>query len=300
MIPTHFDEGHTMNTGLILHGDLEAQCKLLAAVAVARPKFKKVIKDTEGQIGNVKFKYANLAVLVEAAEEALAEQGVGVMQFLTDSSEEGRCLLTTIFAGHGAQIQARLSFTHPENVKEFGKLTTYLRRYAYQAAFVLDGDQDADQDGQANYPVGKRREPPRAPQPPQYPRHDAYESREVAREEKPRQPARPSSRPAPSQSAPPQQLKLSSVPPRQQTINPPDNKTSVRPPPIEDDGSPPTVDQLQTLRTLAVELNLSKVAVAQLCLDRYKSSAKTITSVQAEDLLGYFRGLRDDHQEVAS
>lgn len=267
-----------MENGLILFGELPEQCKLFTAVAAARPKFKRVLKDTEGQIGHVKFRYANLAVLVEAAEEALAEQGVGVMQFLTDSQEEGRCVLTTIFAGHGAQIHSRLSFSHPGDVKEFGKVTTYLRRYAYQAAFVLDGDLDADSDG-SPAPMQKRREPPSPPKPQQ---------------EQYRQPARASSRPAPAA-----QMKLSSVPPRQTTINPP-AKTSVRPPPDIDDGSPPTVEQLQTLRTLAIDLSLSKVAIAQLCMDRYQRSAKDITAVQAGDLLDYFRGLLDQGQEAAS
>ena len=245
---------------LRLIGSLEQQSALFTAIAKARPSFGTVAKSIEGQIGHQKFKYADLHSLVEASAKPLGEQGIAVMQSFTGPSSDGKCVLTQIVAGHGAQIHATLRFTQPADIKEFGKVGTYLRRYAYQAAFVLDGDRDADQDGDRPAMYERRREPP-VPQ------------RNQGRQPPPqRQPAPPPQRPVErpeTEKAPPGQLPLSSAPPRQ-SVAPPANgsarpaaRSSMLPPP-----NAPTdemiAEQRAELRQVAVDKNLTQMRAAEL------------------------------------
>src|SRR5688572_23183791 len=127
-------------------GSPDNVAKLDAALAEARKKFLPVSKGTSGQIGNQKFKYTPLAELTEATTPFLLEKEVHVMQFLCSSPIEGKHRLTTRVAGHGASITSHWDFEPASDLKELGKQTTYLRRYAYNALFILDGEKDADAD----------------------------------------------------------------------------------------------------------------------------------------------------------
>lgn len=202
------------------HGD---PSKLFEAIAKARASFSPVHKDRAGQTGHQHFQYAPLANLVEASVPALSAQGVVTMQFITTPANIGlRHRLTTIVAGHGARIESHIDFTPAvrrdggDDIKEYGKQTTYLRRYAYNALFILDGVEDADDDAettrggvapqqrpqqQAKPAPQKQREAP-APSQPQ-----RAQEQPKAAPQQPAQQARPSERPpaqAPAQAAPSQ------------------------------------------------------------------------------------------------
>ncbi|MEE9220004.1 MAG: hypothetical protein V3U34_00505 [candidate division NC10 bacterium] len=112
--------------------------ELLTALAVASGEFTEVKKDTKGQIGNQTFMYTTLAGLRDATRPALAKQKIATFQSLNKG------MLTFILAGYGARIESDLEFTPQGDVKEFGRQTTYLRRYQYNAFFELDGVEDAD------------------------------------------------------------------------------------------------------------------------------------------------------------
>lgn len=141
---------------LVINGDVQQVCKLLEAVGKARLKFKGLARDTEGQAGNNTFKYMPLGTLVKAVEEALTSEGVGFLQPMHSVNAE-TCCITTILSGFDSSIVSEVIFDRPRGFKdkydnanfqkdcqEFGRVSTYQRRYALQSILVLEGDSDAD------------------------------------------------------------------------------------------------------------------------------------------------------------
>lgn len=121
--------------------------KLFEVIAKARKGFGEVTKGREGQVGNQKFKYSTLSDLTNASTAALSDAGVATMQFISVSPVQGHDRITTIVAGHGARIETYLDFKADPNPQTYGKQSTYMRRYAYNALFVLDGVPDQDDAG---------------------------------------------------------------------------------------------------------------------------------------------------------
>lgn len=154
--------------------------ELLTALAAASGEFTEVKKDTKGQIGNQTFMYTTLAGLRDATRPALAKQKIASFQSLNKG------MLTFILAGYGARIESDLEFTPQSDVKEFGRQTTYLRRYQYNAFFELDGVEDADapnagRSDQRSEPA-KRRTPPQ-PKEQQRPSSRAQQAEKPAAEQ---------------------------------------------------------------------------------------------------------------------
>lgn len=145
-----------------IEGDPQDQRVFFEKWAAAQADFNRVIKDSEGQIGNQRFKYANLATLREASLPALNKHGFALFQFITGAGRDQH-LITTMVAGHGCKLTARVAFDvdNLQSTKDYGKVTTYIRRYAYQALTFLDGDTDADESGHVDY--NRRQTPPAAP-----------------------------------------------------------------------------------------------------------------------------------------
>lgn len=125
---------------------------LWVAMGKARVGFERVTKSIEGQTGQQKFRYASFAQLSAAMVEPLAEQGLAILQMITTPSDGLGCI-TTLLAGHGAELWIVTRFSTAENehgfqatLKDFGAQTTYLKRYQLQAIGFIEGDRDADQD----------------------------------------------------------------------------------------------------------------------------------------------------------
>lgn len=193
---------------------------LMSALATAQGAFKPVLKNRKGQEGHQTYKYAELHVLWDAIREPLSANGITILQPLVSSPLGGdKHRLTTIVAGHGAMLLSHIDFdpgmTVDERgkgtIKTYGKLTTYLRRYALNALMGLDGEPDADEapergesrgevrrDGsqkqrQAPQPAPRQSAPPPAAKPPEKPA--------PAPEQAP--PPREEPRPAPQDEPPP-------------------------------------------------------------------------------------------------
>lgn len=262
------------NPQLQFIGELDAQNELFKAVAAAKAEFAAVSKETEGQIGNVKFRYADLHALVEATRGPLSKHGVAVMQFLNGNGES--CVLSTVIAGHGAQIRSAITFLRAGDVKEFGKVTTYLRRYAYQAALLLDGDRDADS-GDAQLPQ-KRREPP-----PVQRVQERTEERAAAKPAPPTEPAQ-----APRHSTMPPRNQSSRVPPRD--TKPPESQRS-----LSYDGAP-SADQKLLLRTLLLDKGWNKVRVGEFCFERFAVQPHQMTQAHISEFIHYLQ--ESDHAEA--
>lgn len=155
-------------------GDPDALRELFAAIAAARGEFLPIAKDIEGQFQNRKFKYSDLDALTKASMSALSKYKVAVMQF------PFRDRVTTVVAGCGATIKWTLETGEPSDMKDMGARQTYARRYSYQGAFVLAGDEDLDQQANNSAPMQKR-SAPQAPPP-----------REAPQRPEPKRPAAPS------------------------------------------------------------------------------------------------------------
>lgn len=130
-------------------GSDDAVSKLFVAMATARKKFGAIVKDKKGQKGHQGFKYAPLVNLTAATIEHLSDAGVGVNHFIVTSPTIGMHRMVQVVSGHGARIESYLDFAPQEDSQEYGRQTTYLRRYLYNALFVLDGAPDADEPGGA-------------------------------------------------------------------------------------------------------------------------------------------------------
>jgi hypothetical protein len=127
--------------------------KLLEAIGVASKSFLPVPKNADGQIGQQRFKYTPYHMVMRCVRPALAEQGVTITQPL--STQDGKAISTLMVSGHGAIIMSIFEFSGKyektgkdgkvsEDPQEFGKNSTYYRRYQLQSFFGLEGDKDAD------------------------------------------------------------------------------------------------------------------------------------------------------------
>lgn len=146
-VPRPREEEANPTPALRFVGDPKSVAALFEAIAKARKEFGSVTKGREGQIGNQRFKYSPLGTLTDASMAPLCSAGVVPMQFITASPTPGHERLTTLVAGHGARIESYIDFKPDPSVQLYGKQTTYLRRYAYNALFVLDGVPDQDEKG---------------------------------------------------------------------------------------------------------------------------------------------------------
>jgi len=193
------DEKPSDSVKLELVGTAEQQAALFDALAKASGEFTQIVNEATGQIGHRNFTYADLDVLVKATRPALAKNGIIVLQPMNGPDHLGNHRISTIVAGHGAQLRAHTDYRRSGDLKEWGKQTTYIRRYGYRGMFVLDGSDDAD-NGQPEEPARQQARPT----PPAGPPKDA----------KPKQPPRAETKPAeaPKQSTPPPPPKAQTAP----------------------------------------------------------------------------------------
>jgi len=262
-------------SGLVFEGTIDAQQKLIEAIAAARLEFGDIDKDRTGQYGNQRFKYATLGLLVAATAKPLADRGVVVMQNFVSCADPSRQRLTTTIMGHGARITSSIEFSPREAkedgtnrsfewIKEYGKLRTYLRRYEYQTLFLLDAEPDADE---AGMPTERREEPRReAPRPEPRPEPRQRQARKEERKEEPRQETLPASPPPP----PPESKPLSFDKPMQREEPPRDEMaeklSTVAEPKVElDEDGPTDEDMLGKLLELQRALGMGRIQLAQTC-----------------------------------
>lgn len=124
----------------------DATAQLYAALAKAQGAFSPIKKDRDGQTGNQKFKYADFDQLIAATRPALVENGLAVIQLINSGADGSSSIETRLVHQSGACVTAVLTIARPnfERVQDFGKLISYLRRYAYSAILCLAADDDED------------------------------------------------------------------------------------------------------------------------------------------------------------
>ena len=148
---------------------------LYAALAKAQAGFTAIQKDRDGQAGHQKFKYANLAQLIEATRPALTANGLAVFQLISTNDDGKHVISTALAHDSGIAITTRVVVANAnfDRIQDYGKVVTYMRRYAYSAILCLAADDEADVDdmpleGACNKPAPAA-EAPVAPDKPDYP-----------------------------------------------------------------------------------------------------------------------------------
>jgi|SRR4030095_1770716 len=127
--------------------------KLYEELAKAQAEFLAVPRQSAGQVGLQKFKYAGYATIMRCVRPALSKYGITILQPL--HWRDDKAITTTILAGHGASVSSSFAFeaefkrkqkdgTIVNDPQEFGRAHTYYRRYQLQSMLGIEGDKDAD------------------------------------------------------------------------------------------------------------------------------------------------------------
>lgn len=278
-------------------GTPEAQAKLVEAIAGAMLEFGQVERSGSGQIGNRRFDYAPLVQYTKATRKALAGKGVITLQGIHTSPlaspERKLHRLTTQVRGHGAGLIIELDFRPPaststkvddssevKDTQEWGKLTTYLRRYHYATTFVLDGDPDLDEGGdQAPAPEPQKSRTPPTPK-----------SQPLVREPKPESRPTPQAAPKPAEPKPEPKPELKTSVPTAELQRVVDEGTKAA---ANGNGSGmehmSDEDIRLELRKIAVELGHNATTAQRRCIAITGKPREELDRAGAEALLAGFR-----------
>jgi hypothetical protein len=150
---------------------------LVAALAAAQAEFSSITRNREGQLGNRRYKYADLAEVLTAVNPALTKHGIAhVHRF--EQTPEGRTLLVTELLFGEEKLSSALPLPMAgQSLQDIGRAITFLRRYALGA--LLDICPEDDDDGASARDI----EPPPRPSPPRQitpPRQPVREGRYAA------------------------------------------------------------------------------------------------------------------------
>ena len=147
----------------------ESIAELMKALAKAQSRYTKVMKDARNEFQ--KYDYATLASILEAVRDALSENGIALMQGLSDI-EPAEVLQTIKANGRDEGVPQKLPgvkvkawtelrfgdefvrtenwwFTAKTDPQAMGSLQTYARKYQLQALVGCAPDQGTDDDGQS-------------------------------------------------------------------------------------------------------------------------------------------------------
>jgi hypothetical protein len=125
---------------------------LVAARAKSAAKIKSIVKDKSAKVESRKeggrsysYQYADLADVLDAVEDALAENGLAIFQTTRDRGRDGTYLLTTLAHESDQWVAGEIRLRNTEGGPQvLGSEMTYLRRYAVLAVLALAPEQDDD------------------------------------------------------------------------------------------------------------------------------------------------------------
>lgn len=120
--------------------------EIAAALSAAQSEFPTITKTHEGQLGNRKYKYADLADIKEATKGPLAKNGLAIVSAPEFTKDEFR-LSSKILHKSGQWIGSTYPLPGGLTPQETGSAITYGRRYVVSA--LLDIVTEDDDDGAA-------------------------------------------------------------------------------------------------------------------------------------------------------
>lgn len=124
--------------------------ELAGALAKAVPSFAALVRNRvshfakKGKDGKPIPDYADLAQCHKAAAKALAEQGLAVVQTLTNNMEGEIVLCTQLLHSSGQYIESLIPIKNATSPQQLAAAVTYARRTAYCAMVGLAADDDDD------------------------------------------------------------------------------------------------------------------------------------------------------------
>lgn len=145
---------------------MNAQSKIEAGslhsdMAQAFAKIEGATKSAAGQVGQQRYKYADLGSVIDAIKPALIEHNLFYLQHC-HPAENGVCVETVLYHAGGDQVSLGKLFVpaNKHDAQGFGSALTYARRYALVTAFCVPTEDD---DGSAASRHAPRAEPVEQP-----------------------------------------------------------------------------------------------------------------------------------------
>lgn len=126
---------------------MENKNELIKALIEAEKDFSKIELNKIGQVGNHKFKYADLTSVFNATKPALRKNGLKVIGVIEVTENGDNMLCMTLFHVSGQQLTSKIKL--PSNVTkstEVGSILTYMRRYLYSTLLGVAAEEDVEGD----------------------------------------------------------------------------------------------------------------------------------------------------------
>lgn len=121
----------------------KVEASIASAYVAAFAEIEAATKDVEGQVGQHKYKYADLSSVIAAIKPALINHDLAFTQ-PCEPSEEGVTVRTVLHHANGETLDLGSLFV-PANKRDaqgFGSALTYARRYALVSAFGVPTEDD--------------------------------------------------------------------------------------------------------------------------------------------------------------
>lgn len=136
-----------------MNKQINVEASLHSAMAAAFAEIDAATKGATGQVGNQKYKYADIGAVIESIKPALINHGLYFTQ-RPEPSENGITIETVISHSGGEEVSLGKLFVpaNKSDAQAFGSALTYARRYALVTAFgvpVEDDDGNAAREGQS-------------------------------------------------------------------------------------------------------------------------------------------------------
>lgn len=116
---------------------------LHSAMAAAFGEIEAATKSAPGQIGQQKYKYADLGSVIDAIKPALIQHGLFFTQH-PEPTDHGICIETLLHHSGGESLSLGKLFVpaNKQDAQGFGSALTYARRYGLQTAFGVPTEDD--------------------------------------------------------------------------------------------------------------------------------------------------------------
>ena len=132
----------------------ETMSASIEALAVALSKAQAAIENVEKDTQGYGYKYATLASCLQAIKKPLADNGLSIIQPISQSKDGKSTLVTMLIHSSGQWIKSILNIevaaiknkdgrATTNELQQFGAATTYMRRYALSAMIGL-AQEDTD------------------------------------------------------------------------------------------------------------------------------------------------------------
>jgi hypothetical protein len=144
----------------------DAERELAAAFIEMQAELEQPIKRSVGQARGGKYKYVDLAAVLEGIKPVLAKHGFGVTQplcyYTDESGKRERLLQTRLMYKNGEFIASQYPLGDHKSPQELGSEITYARRYSLCALLGIVGDEDDDGAAASQKVEPKKVEPKKA------------------------------------------------------------------------------------------------------------------------------------------